>query len=88
MGGGQYRRKVIYNALKVICNENIKRPRNFGDIDSFGDIGTGRNLAKNREIDWIFSPISKIIFSPAFSLRVITVMTEKIVTIQITRLLK
>ena len=34
-------------ALKVICNENLNRPRNFGDIDSYGDMGTGRNLAKN-----------------------------------------
>ena len=35
---------VIHDALKVICNENFKRPRNFGDM------GTCRNLAKNREI--------------------------------------
>ena len=41
---------VIHDALKVICNKNIKRLRNFGDIGSFGGIGTGRKLAKNREI--------------------------------------
>ena len=39
-----------YNVLKVICYQNHKRSRNFGDIGSFGDMGTGRNLAKNREI--------------------------------------
>ena len=27
-----------HDALKVICNENLKRPRNLGDIGSFGDI--------------------------------------------------
>ena len=45
---------VIHEALKVICNKNLKRPQNLGDIGSFGDIGTGRNYAKNREIagDW------------------------------------
>ena len=40
---------VIHDALEVICYENLKRPRNFGDISSFGDIGTGMNLAKNLE---------------------------------------
>ena len=29
-----------YDALKVVCNENLKRSRNFGDID------TGRNSAQ------------------------------------------
>ena len=28
---------VIHDALKVICNKNLKRLRNFGDM------GTGRN---------------------------------------------
>jgi hypothetical protein len=39
---------AIDDALKVICNINLKRPRNCGDI------GTGRNLAKNREIAKVF----------------------------------
>jgi hypothetical protein len=41
---------VIHDALKLISYEKLKRARNFGDIGSFGDIGTGRNLAKNLEI--------------------------------------
>ena len=35
---------VIHNALNVICDKNLKRPRNFSDM------GTGRNSTKNREI--------------------------------------
>ena len=46
---------VIHDALKVICNKNIKCPRIFGDIGSLGDMGTGRNLAKNLEIAYVFS---------------------------------
>ena len=41
---------VIHDALKVILNKNFKHLRNFGDIGSVGDMGTGRNLAKNPEI--------------------------------------
>jgi hypothetical protein len=29
---------VIHAALKVICNRNLKQPRNKGDIGLFGDI--------------------------------------------------
>jgi hypothetical protein len=36
--------------LKVICYKKLKRRLNFGDIGSFGDIGTVMNLAKNQEI--------------------------------------
>jgi hypothetical protein len=39
-----------YDALKVICNNNLKRQRNFGDIGSSGDMCTCRNLAENRDI--------------------------------------
>jgi hypothetical protein len=38
---------VNYEALKVICNKNIKRPRKYGDIGAFGNMSTGRILAKN-----------------------------------------
>ena len=41
---------VIHDALKVICKENLKPPGNFGDIGSFGDMGTGRNWVKNPKI--------------------------------------
>jgi hypothetical protein len=41
---------VIYDALKLICNKNLERPRKFGDIGSFGDMGTGKNKDKNRVI--------------------------------------
>jgi hypothetical protein len=41
---------VIHDLLKVIFNKNLKRQRNFGDIGSFGDMGTDMNLAKNREV--------------------------------------
>jgi hypothetical protein len=41
---------VIHDALKVILNKNFQHLRNFGDIGSVGDMGTGRNLAKNPEI--------------------------------------
>jgi hypothetical protein len=34
---------VNHDALKVRCNENLKRPRNLGDNGSFGDINTSRN---------------------------------------------
>jgi hypothetical protein len=40
----------IHDAFEVICYKNFKRPRKFGDIGSFGNIGTGRNLAKNNEV--------------------------------------
>jgi hypothetical protein len=29
---------VIHDALEVICYKNLKRPRNFGDIASYGNI--------------------------------------------------
>ena len=32
----------LYDALQVIFNKNLKRPRNFGDIGSFGDLSTRR----------------------------------------------
>ena len=35
---------VIHDALEVMYNKNLKRPRNFGDI------GTRMNSAKNFEI--------------------------------------
>ena len=41
---------VIYDALKLICNKNLERPRKFGDIGSFGDMGTEKNKDKNRVI--------------------------------------
>jgi hypothetical protein len=44
----------IYDALKEICNQNLKRLRKSDDIGSFGDMVTGRNLAKNREFAYIF----------------------------------
>jgi hypothetical protein len=28
-----------YDVIKVICNKNLERPRNFDDIDKLGDIG-------------------------------------------------
>ena len=34
---------VIYDTLKVICENNLERPRNSGDIGSFGDVGTCTN---------------------------------------------
>jgi hypothetical protein len=30
---------VGHDELLVICNKNLKRPRNFGDIGKFGEIG-------------------------------------------------
>ena len=44
----------IYDSLKVICNKNLERPRNFNDIDTFGDMGTESIFAKNREFAKIF----------------------------------
>jgi hypothetical protein len=41
---------VIHGALKVIRNENFKRPLYFGDIGSFANMGIGRIFSKNREI--------------------------------------
>jgi hypothetical protein len=41
---------VIHDAANVVLIENLKRRRNFGNIGSFGDMATGRNFAKNREI--------------------------------------
>ena len=38
---------VIFDALIVICDKNLKRQREFGDICS---IGIAMILAKNREI--------------------------------------
>ena len=35
---------VIHDALKLVCNKNLRRPRNFGDMGFFGDICAGRNL--------------------------------------------
>ena len=29
---------TLFDALEEICKKNRKRPRNFGDIDYFGDI--------------------------------------------------
>jgi hypothetical protein len=40
---------VIHDKLGVICNTNLKRPRNFGDIGSLGDMGTRRKLPENPE---------------------------------------
>jgi hypothetical protein len=37
------------DALNVL-KKNLYRPRNFSDIGSFANMGTGRNLAQNREI--------------------------------------
>ena len=45
---------VIHDVLKVDCNTNLSRSRNFGDIGKFGDMATGRNLAKIREIASIY----------------------------------
>jgi hypothetical protein len=39
-----------HDALKIIINKYLKQPRNFDDIGSFGDMGTGRILANNRVI--------------------------------------
>ena len=41
---------IIHDALKVICNKNLKRPRNFGDIGSLGHIWHWQEFSKNREI--------------------------------------
>jgi hypothetical protein len=48
---------VIHDALRVICNKNLKRLRNFSDIGSFGNMGTGTNLANNRKIAKVFLTI-------------------------------
>jgi hypothetical protein len=32
-----------------MCGKNLKRLRNLGDIDFFGEMGTGIILPKNRE---------------------------------------
>jgi hypothetical protein len=41
---------VIYDELQVICDKKvIPPPCNLGDIGSFGDLCTGRTLAKNIE---------------------------------------
>jgi hypothetical protein len=47
-------RNPNHDALEMIYNKNLKRPRNFGGVGFFGDMGTGRNLAKNREISKFF----------------------------------
>jgi hypothetical protein len=39
LGNSLLKNDVNYNALKRIFNENLNRPRNFGDMS------TGRNLA-------------------------------------------
>ena len=39
---------VIHDTLIVIRTKNLKRSRNFGDM------GTGRNIAKYREIAYVF----------------------------------
>ena len=44
---------VIYDALEVICNKNLKHFRNVGDIGFIGDLYTKLILAKNREIAWL-----------------------------------
>ena len=36
---------VIHDALRVICHKNLRRLRNLDDF------GTGKNLAKKREIE-------------------------------------
>jgi hypothetical protein len=41
---------VIHDALEEICKKNRKRPRNFGDIGSFCNIGTDMILAKDPAI--------------------------------------
>jgi hypothetical protein len=48
---------VINDSLKVICVKNFKLAGCFGDIGAFGDMGTERILAKNREIPKVFSAI-------------------------------
>ena len=39
---------VIDDAFKVICNNNLKRSREFGDIRYIGDMGTGMISPINR----------------------------------------
>jgi hypothetical protein len=41
---------VINDALEVICYKSRERLRDFDDIGAFGDIVTGKNLAKNLQI--------------------------------------
>ena len=36
--------------FKKFAMKNPKCPRNIGDIGFFGDMGTGRNSVKSREI--------------------------------------
>jgi hypothetical protein len=43
-------KRRLANAIKETCYKNLKRPRNFGDIGSFNDIGPGKNLPQNCEI--------------------------------------
>jgi hypothetical protein len=43
---------VIYDAIGVLSSKNLKRPRHFGNL------GSGRNKAENREIRKFFSAIS------------------------------
>jgi hypothetical protein len=45
LGNSSLKYDVIHDALKVICNTNLKRSSNFGDIASLGDMCTGRNKA-------------------------------------------
>ena len=47
---------VIHDAIKLICDENLERLRNFVEI---GNMGTGINLPKNREIALVFSAVSE-----------------------------
>ena len=41
---------VIYEALQMMCNKNLKSLRNYSRIGSFSDLGTKRILVKNHEI--------------------------------------
>jgi hypothetical protein len=45
---------VFRDAHKVICYTNLKKLCNFGGFRTFGDIGTGIILSKNREIAKVF----------------------------------
>ena len=45
---------INYTALQIINYENLKRPRDFGDIGSFGDLSTGKILVKNHETAEVF----------------------------------
>ena len=51
LGNSILKYDVIQDALKVICDKNIKSPREFGDM------GTGKILAKNRKIAYFVSAI-------------------------------